>query len=103
VLLIIACALLDHGSGRYSLEAGLYAAAVSVYSAALVFYPARSGRPGLAALVFAVAGWTGSALGIGLAQELDRVPTGLIAASGVLIAAMFIVRHRGRHRPSAPV
>ena len=103
VLLIAACALLDQGSGRYSLEAALYAAAVSVYSAALVFYPARSGRPGVAALVFGVAGWTGSALGIGLAQELDRVPAGLIAASGVVIAAMFFVRHRGRHQPAASV
>jgi cytochrome c oxidase cbb3-type subunit 2 len=68
-----------------------------------VFYPARSGRPGLAALVYAVAGWTGSALGIGLAQELDRVPAGLIAASGVVLAAMFFVRHRDRRRPAAPV
>lgn len=102
VLLIAACALLDQGSGRYSLEAGLYAAAVSVYSAALVFYPARSGRPGLAALVYAIAGWTGSALGIGLAQELDRVPGWLIATSGLVLAAMFIVRHRGRRQPAGP-
>jgi len=102
VLLITACALLDQGSGRFSLEAGLYAAAVSVYSVALVFYPARSGRPGLAALVYAVAGWTGSALGVGLAQKLERVPAGLIAASAMAIAAMFVVRHRGRRRREAP-
>ncbi len=103
VLLIAACALLEQGAGRYSLAAGLYAAAVSIYSAALVFYPARSGRPGLAALVYAVAGWTGSALGIGLAQELHRVPFRLLAASGVLIAAMFIIRHLGQHRPDIPI
>jgi cytochrome c oxidase cbb3-type subunit 2 len=103
VLLIAACALLDQGSGRFSLEAGLYAAAVSVYSAALVFYPARSGRPGLAALVYAVAGWTGSALGIGLAQELHRVPVWLLAAGGMLIVGMFIVRYLGRSRPADSV
>jgi cytochrome c oxidase cbb3-type subunit 2 len=103
VLLIAACALLEQGSGRYSLAAGLYAAAVSIYSAALVFYPARSGRPGLAALVYAVAGWTGSALGIGLAQELHRVPVWLLAAGGMLIVGMFIVRHLGRSRPADSV
>jgi cytochrome c oxidase cbb3-type subunit 2 len=102
ILLLAACMLLDQGPGRFSLEAGLYAAAVSVYSAALVFYPARSGRPGLAALVYAVAGWTGSAVGIGLAQELERVPAGLIVACAAAITTMFIVRHLGRRRRAGP-
>lgn len=51
-------------SGRGSIGAPLYAAGVSVYSSVLVFYPARSSRVGLAAWVFGVAGWAGSALGI---------------------------------------
>lgn len=56
-------------TGHGTLGAPLYAAAVSAYSAGLVFYPAHSGRVGLAALVYAVAGWTGTALGIGLAEN----------------------------------
>jgi cytochrome c oxidase cbb3-type subunit 2 len=94
--LIAACALLNLGSGRYSLEAALYAAGVSVYSAALVFYPARAGRPGLAALVFAVAGWTGSALGISLAQDLNRLPNWFLGAAGGLLAALFFIRWNSR-------
>ncbi|MFZ5495113.1 MAG: hypothetical protein ACOZE5_07215 [Verrucomicrobiota bacterium] len=46
----------------------LYTSGVSFYSAALVFFAARDGRPETAAAVFAVAGWAGSALGLGLAQ-----------------------------------
>jgi cytochrome c oxidase cbb3-type subunit 2 len=95
--LIAACALLNLGSGRYSLEAALYAAGVSVYSAALVFYPARSGRPGLAALVFAVAGWTGSALGISMAQDLNRLPGWFLGAVGGVLAALFFIRWNNRH------
>ena len=102
-LLITACALLDQGSGRYSLEAGLYSAGVSVYSAALVFYPARSGRPGLVALVYALAGWLGSALGIGMAQDLNRVPGWFLVASGVILAALLLVRLAARRKPAAAV
>jgi hypothetical protein len=57
-------------TGHGAIGAPLYAAAVSVYSAGLVFYPASSGRVKLAALVYAVAGWAGTALGIGLAESL---------------------------------
>ncbi|HEX2860515.1 MAG TPA: hypothetical protein VHN79_02700 [Lacunisphaera sp.] len=70
--------------------AALYAAGVSVYSAVLVFYPARAGRPALAALVYAVAGWTGSALGIGLAEQCGRlagwVPVAVLSAVAGLLA-----------------
>lgn len=54
-------------TGQGGLGAPLYAAAVSAYSAGLVFYPARSGDARLAAWVYAVAGWGGSALGLALA------------------------------------
>jgi hypothetical protein len=98
-LLIIACVLLDQGSGRQFRAAAFYAAGVSLYSTALVFYPARSGRPGLAALVFAVAGWIGSGLGIGMAQDHDRVPVWFLAVSGVVVATLFMLRLAARRRP----
>lgn len=52
----------------------VYAAGVSFYSAALVYFAARDGRPQVAALVFALAGWVGSAVGIALAQGLSAGP-----------------------------
>jgi hypothetical protein len=74
--------------------AGLvYIAGVSVYSTLLVFYPARSGRPGLAALVYAVAGWGGSALGIGLAQGQGGLPSALLGGATAALALAFAVRH----------
>jgi cbb3-type cytochrome oxidase cytochrome c subunit len=63
-----------------------YTAGVSLYSVALVEFPARSGRPWIAALVFAVAGWGGSAFGIGMAQDLGQIPVGFIAAAALTVA-----------------
>ena len=76
------------------LAAYFYSAGVSVYSVVLVFYPARRGQPGLAALLYAVAGWTGSALGIGLAEHLDRLPLVLPLVAGAAIAGLLTVRAR---------
>jgi len=84
--LALAAACLAFGSASPAPAAGLlYAGSVSVYSTALVFFAARDGRPRTAAAVFAIAGWMGSALGIGIAQGLDRVPGQfvLLSASGL--------------------
>jgi cytochrome c oxidase cbb3-type subunit 2 len=64
-----------------------YVAGVSLYSTALVFVPARLGRPAVVATIFAVAGWGGSALGIGMAQDLHGVPDWFAAAALVAVAA----------------
>jgi cytochrome c oxidase cbb3-type subunit 2 len=69
-----------------------YTAGVSLYSTVLVYYPARRGRPALAALVFAVAGWGGSALGVGMAQDLERVPPVLALGAGGVVAAGLLGR-----------
>jgi cytochrome c oxidase cbb3-type subunit 2 len=58
---------------------------VSFYSVALVYFPANSGRAGVAAVVYAVAGWSGSALGIGMAQNLHQVPGWFAAVAGVVV------------------
>lgn len=60
----------------------LYTAGVSLYSVVLVYVPARRASAGWAAAVFGVAGWIGSALGIGMAQDLHGVP-GWFAALAV--------------------
>jgi hypothetical protein len=82
--LLLACLMI---SGTLPGAAGLfYVAGVSVYSAALVFYPAYGGRTGLAALVYAVAGWAGSGLGIGLAEGRDHLPAGLVVGAAAVLA-----------------
>ena len=90
--------------------APLYAAGISLYSVALVAYPASRGdEPGLvprrwrAALLFGVAGWLGSALGVGMAQDLHRIPLAfLIGAATVVLAALVLARGGARLRGGSP-
>jgi cytochrome c oxidase cbb3-type subunit 2 len=92
--LAAACLMLAGALPAFVPAAWAYTAGVSLYSTVLIEYPARSGRAGLAALVFAVAGWVGSALGIGMAQDLERVPVGFVAVAGAVIAAALVGRSR---------
>ncbi len=79
-----------------------YPAGVSLYSTALVAWPGFfSANPDpkviarRAAWLFAVAGWFGSANGIGMVQSLQRVPEAFIAvAGGVVLGALFFGRAR---------
>jgi len=71
-----------------------YPLGVSLYSVALVAYPAFLGGAGdpaarglLAGRLYALAGWVASGLGIGMAEDLGRVPAGFVAAAGLLFAA----------------
>lgn len=91
VLLALACLWLQQPRAEL-----VYVAGVSLYSAALVYVPARCGRPGCAAATFALAGWGGSALGIGMAQDLNAVPpwfAGLAVAA--VTAGLWRVRRAG--------
>ncbi|MGC8548137.1 MAG: cbb3-type cytochrome c oxidase subunit II [Acidobacteriaceae bacterium] len=73
--------------------AWLYPAGVSLYSVALVAYPAYllvadgKQRARQAGAIYAVGGWVGSAMGIGMAQHLHRVPPAFIAT----VAVIFVV------------
>ena len=72
----------------------LYAVGISAYSVALVLYPAgRPDAPGTlparwrSALVYGLSGWLGSALGVGMAQDLHRVPRAVpLAVLAALVA-----------------
>jgi hypothetical protein len=89
--LAIACLLLlTFGSIR--LASVFYPIGVSLYSVTLLAYPsllapasslAERGRK--AGWVYAVAGWFGSAMGIGMSQQLGHVPPAFVLFSGSVI------------------
>jgi len=93
VLLAVGVSSLQWG-GLFSPASGLiYAAGVSFYSVALVWEAARRATPWHAALLFGLAGWLGSGLGIGMAQELERVPgLFLVISAGVVGFVFFPIR-----------
>lgn len=99
VLLLGAAVLVLGGAVPASLPAHwLYTAGVSLYSVALVHFPAATGRAGVAAAVFGVAGWGGSALGIGMVQDLHAVPGWFVALA---TAAVFVALVRVRRGAAA--
>ena len=86
-----------------------YPIGVSLYSVALVAYPsllssasttAERGRQ--AGWIYAIAGWIGSALGIGMGQNLGHVPPAFVfIASAVIFAPLLVQIFRGRPRELA--
>ena len=87
-----ACLLLENLNGT-PLAAELYPLGVSLYSVALVAYPSffanapdARGRAKMSGLLYAIAGWFGSAMGIGMGQNLRRVPVEFIVAAALLFA-----------------
>jgi cytochrome c oxidase cbb3-type subunit 2 len=86
-----ACVLLSLGRAAGAVRV-LYTTGVSLYSTLLVWHAARSGRPWFVALLFALAGWLASALGIGMAQDLDGVPLLFVAVASVLVLAVTLFR-----------
>ena len=87
----LACFLL-HDSALALSASLVYPIGVSFYSVALVAYPsfltsASSTRErGIqAGWIYAIAGWLGSALGIGMGQNLGHVPTAFVACAGIIV------------------
>jgi cytochrome c oxidase cbb3-type subunit 2 len=87
----VACLLLLDPQ-RVALASIFYPIGVSLYSVALVAYPsllspasstAERGRQ--AGWLYAVAGWCGSAMGIGMGQNLGYVPPVFVLVSGAVI------------------
>ena len=73
-----------------------YPAGVSIYSACLVAFPAFGPRQGssqiawMGAALYAISGWIGSGLGIGMAQNLHEVPWQFVVTSSAVIAVPFL-------------
>jgi cytochrome c oxidase cbb3-type subunit 2 len=109
VFLVLVCAFLVLGSaclillnpGRGALASVIYPIGVSLYSVALAAYPsllspassaAERGRQ--AGWIYAVAGWCGSGLGVGMGQNLGYVPPLFVLAAGVVILLPWLMRLR---------
>lgn len=91
ILLGTACLLLLDPH-RIALASLFYPVGVSLYSVALVAYPsllmpassaAERGRQ--AGWIYAIAGWFGSAMGIGMAQNLGYVPPLFVLFAGAVV------------------
>src|ERR1035438_1785476 len=87
----VACLLLLDPH-RVALASIFYPIGVSLYSVALVAYPAllspatstvERGRQ--AGWLYAIAGWSGSAMGIGMGQNLGHIPLLFVLAAGAVI------------------
>lgn len=90
------------GEGRMGNTAAMvYIAAVSVYSTALVYYPSRGEQPRVAAWIYAVAGWIGSALGIGLAEDRGQLPPRVVAIAAILLGISLMGRYFASRPPRA--
>jgi cytochrome c oxidase cbb3-type subunit 2 len=100
-----ACLLLQN-SHRLLLASMLYPIGVSLYSVVLVAYPSliapaasTADRGRITGWIYAIAGWIGSAMGIGMAQNLGRVPLAFVIATGALVLApqlFAVLRQRKR-------
>ena len=95
VMLAVAALWVNDASTRWA-AGWLYPSAVSLYSVALVVWPGwfcgaadSKSASWKAAWLFAVAGWFGSANGIGMAQTLHHVPSAFIAISAVAVMVVF--------------
>jgi cbb3-type cytochrome oxidase cytochrome c subunit len=98
VALAVACLLLLDPS-RALMASVFYPVGVSLYSVALVAYPSvlapsasADERGRRAGWIYAIAGWIGSAMGIGMGQNLGHVPPGFVLAAGLLVLAPQLLR-----------
>ena len=104
ILLAVAALMVNEAATR-GIAGWFYPAGVSLYSVALVAWPGWfSGAVGSreaawrAAWLFAIAGWFGSANGIGMAQSLEHVPVGFVAAAGAVLGGMMLLSKPGTWR-----
>ena len=106
--LAVACLLL-HDPARAITASVFYPIGVSLYSVALVAYPSllssaisTAQRARQAGWIYAMAGWIGSALGIGMGQNLGHVPPAFVAvASTVVLFPILVKIFRSRPRELA--
>ena len=100
--LVLAAACLLLLDPQRALTASLfYPIGVSLYSVALVAYPSLLASPThrgiVAGWLYAVAGWVGSALGIGMGKNLGHIPVAFVIAAGAAILLPPLLRMIKQH------
>ncbi len=100
--LVVASFALAHGGPGAARLHLLYPAGVSLYSTALVALPAlgRTWSGGAntsrrAAWLYVLAGWIGSALGIGMALDQRTIPDAFLLGAGAALAVVLFASRRG--------
>jgi cbb3-type cytochrome oxidase cytochrome c subunit len=103
LLALAAACLLLLDPHRAFLASLFYPIGVSLYSVALVAYPAllsgassTAERGRQAGWIYAIGGWFGSAMGIGMGQHLGHIPPLFILIAAALILAPTLFRARRR-------
>ncbi|MCF7674456.1 MAG: cbb3-type cytochrome c oxidase subunit II [Akkermansiaceae bacterium] len=103
--LLAVAGLAANGRETLQLAGWLYPIGVSLYSTALIAWPAWFGgaqdpkQAGWrAAWLFALAGWVASANGIGMAQSLRVVPPGFVLAAGAVVLSAVLFSAKGSWR-----
>jgi cbb3-type cytochrome c oxidase subunit II len=104
VALAFACFLLLDPA-RAITASVFYPIGVSLYSVALVAYPSllssaasTAERARQAGWIYAIAGWIGSALGIGMGRNLGHVPPAFVAVASTVVFFPILIKIF-RHRP----
>lgn len=101
LLFLVSLPALQSGSAGL-LGGPLYAAGISFYSAALVAFPALSAGTQRqaavrASLVYGIAGWIASGLGVGLAQHLHSLPAWFFTIMAAAILTGWSLSRIGRN------
>jgi cytochrome c oxidase cbb3-type subunit 2 len=99
LLALASACLLLLDPNRIILASIFYPIGVSLYSVALVAYPSllapaasTAQRARMSGWIYAIAGWIGSAMGIGMAQNLGRVPPLFLLLPGVVILLPWLIQ-----------
>lgn len=106
--LLVASFAFTHGGSAAARLHLLYPAGVSLYSTALVALPALTrGWPGgertstRAAWLYGLAGWIGSALGIGMALDQRTIPDAFLLLAGTALAIVLLAARANARRTTA--
>ncbi len=91
-MMLTACVLIDPQGHNLATGMLLYTAGVSIYSTALVFYPARSSRAKWAAVVYGISAGIGSVSGMAMVQNFSAIPRWLVAIAGTVMLMGLLAR-----------
>lgn len=101
----VACLKFGYGAS-FGFGASCYVVGISLYSSALVAFGALGGETApawnpakRAAIAFAIAGWIGSGMGIGMAKDLQGVPTPFLAIASVFALSILVLLAWRKNRP----